>query len=321
MKRWLYIVVLFVLAGCTYNPAELNTPLTIQELTTMPEPKACAVACALNDDFYIFGGRDTQYSSDLWCFHGLDSSWTKIETPLQPRVNAALVTDGQHLFIGLGFNGGEIYNNDSYPNDWWCYEPTNSVWTQLSSYPSHATNRPIAGYYHDTIYLAFGSDGNISDTIYAYDIASDSWSRVAHHRAPEARMAVAGTFKDARFYTGLGFRTSCYSEWYSASVTDWIFSEHSAVPSKGRILSACTATSEYIYIFGGRYFHGEYTGGEVFKDFFRFDTQALTWTRCGNMPCGAAENQIAFTYRSKACFGLGEHDNGQLISTIYCIEE
>jgi hypothetical protein len=39
------------------------------------------------------------------------------------------------------------------------------------------------------------------------------------------------------------------------------------------------------------------------------------------MPCGRAENMIAFTIDGKVYYGLGENEKGQLINTLYQIEE
>ena len=76
-----------------------------------------------------------------------------------------------------------------------------------------------------------------------------------------------------------------------------------------------------MYVFGGRYFAGEMTGGEVFGYIWRYDPTDDEWSRGGAMPCGKAENQIAFAIGNKVYFGLGEDEEGRTINKLYCIEE
>ena len=99
------------------------------------------------------------------------------------------------------------------------------------------------------------------------------------------------------------------------------WTERSRIPGKGRELCAYCATERYIYLFGGRYFAGEHTGGEVFDEYLRYSADEDRWERCGTMPCGRGENMIAFRIGEKVYFGLGEDAEGRVIEDLYCLEE
>ena len=53
----------------------------------------------------------------------------------------------------------------------------------------------------------------------------------------------------------------------------------------------------------------------------RYNVLKDCWEYCSTMPCGRAENMIAFTINGKVYYGLGENEKGQLINTLYQIEE
>ena len=72
---------------------------------------------------------------------------------------------------------------------------------------------------------------------------------------------------------------------------------------------------------GGRYHAGDMTGGEVLDSYMRYLPAKDAWEWCGTMPCGRAENQIAFRIDGKVYFGLGEDEEGRTINKLYCIEE
>ena len=63
------------------------------------------------------------------------------------------------------------------------------------------------------------------------------------------------------------------------------------------------------------------TGGEVFPDILQYSPKEDEWRQAGEMPCGRAENQIAFAINGKVYFGLGEDENGTMINQLYCLEE
>ena len=322
MKRILYIVLVALLASCAYKTQELPQPQEFSVFATMPEPRTCVASCVMGEDIYFFGGRDSlsRYCSDLYCYHSTDSTWTKTATPLIPRLNAALVTDGQVLYMGLGYASQYTDQADRYLRDWWSYDPQTMTWTMLDSLCTNETNKPVIGIYHDTIYAFFGTNAGLSGATLQYSINDNQWTSLPTKNLPYPRIAAAGTIIDNTIYLGLGFNTWNRNEWFSYSIPDSVWSQRPSLPGKGRVLSACCHTDEHIYIFGGRYFAGERAGGEVFESYMRFCPASNDWTACGAMPSGVSENQTAFTWHNKPCFGLGENAEGQIDRTIYCIE-
>lgn len=121
-------------------------------------------------------------------------------------------------------------------------------------------------------------------------------------------------------YYGLGYNTHNLTQWYEVDLPTDTWKRIRSLPGKGREFAACAASNEHVYVFGGRYFGGDMTGGEVFETYMRYSPAKDQWEWCGTMPCGRAENQIAFSIGSKVYFGLGEDEKGHVMNQLYCIE-
>ncbi len=326
MRGYRYIVFLiaaFVLAGCQREP---EVQLPIRECAPLPAGgRASASVCVLDGKAYVFAGRDKngKYLNDLWQYDPETDNWTDLgTTPLNPRVKCVCTAYEGALYLGLGFGVGGVYNKNSYLCDWWRWEPGTNTWTRLAEYESQRTISPVPYICGERIYTIYGTDGCFSRDITYYDIPSDSWHTEPEdwHRAKSVFGGV-GASVQGRCFFGLGNNTFNLSQWFEVSLPTDTWTQRHSLPGKGRALCACCGTDRYIYIFGGRYFAGELTGGEVFADYHRYDPQKDSWERCGLMPGGRAENQIAFTIHGKVYFGLGENENGKALNTLYCIEE
>ncbi len=323
-KRYIvFLIAAILLAGCQREP---EVQLNVRECAPLPAgDRASASVCVLNGKAYVFAGRDKngKYLNDLWQYDPKTDTWTDLgTTPMKPRVKCVCAVYEGALYIGLGFGKGGVYANDSYLRDWWQWDAGTNTWTQLADYESQRTISPVSYICGERIYTIYGTDGCFSRDITYYDVPTDSWHTEPEdwHRAKSVFGGV-GTIVQGRCFFGLGNNTFNLNQWFEVLLPTDKWTQRSSLPGKGRALSACCATAEYIYIFGGRYFAGELTGGEVFADYHRYDPCKDRWERCGTMPCGRAENMIAFSIDGKVYFGLGEDEHGKALNTLYCLEE
>lgn len=317
------LLVFIFLIGCSYRPDELAEPLRITVLTQAPRALACASSCVVGDRLYLYGGRDhnpANQNDSLYQFDTMDSVWTAIATPIHSRIHAAMTTDGRRLYMGLGFTNGKAQQDSCYLQDWWSYDPQNDTWTALAPYPARSTNKAVVGYYQDTIYVLFGSTNGINSDCYAYSVTADTWTCLDGRNTPSKRLSTIGAIYEDKAYLGLGFDGLNLNDWYSCSLQEGVWSRHADIPSQGRVLCACTATSQGVYVFGGRHFGGDMTTGKVYNDIMVYLYDSHSWATGGAMPCGKAENMVAFTLHDTPCFGLGESPDGTLLQTIYKIE-
>lgn len=325
MRGYRFIVLLLaavLTVSCQDAP---EVALSTHMCAMMPAGRASACASALDDKGYVFSGRDAKgtYLNDLWEYDPKTDGWLKVgNAPMKARVNATMVADGGTLYMGLGYSALRAYKDTAYQRDWWAYTPATGVWKRLADYPNALTVAATSFALNGKIYVLYGSGYGFSRQIGIYDIATDSWN-IAEDKYARATSCFGGcgAMKDGVVYFGTGYNTHNLTQWYAVDIAKDEWTEKRAVPGKGRQWSACTAGKEHIYLFGGRCFAGDMTGGEVFESYLRFAPAKDAWEWCGAMPCGRAENMIALTINGKVYFGLGEDAEGKVLNNWYRLEE
>lgn len=310
------------LAACTRVS---ETVVPTHACAPMPVGRASACSCVLNGKAYVFSGRDASgnYLNDLWSYDPQTDSWTNLgEAPMNPRVNATIAAYNDKLYAGLGYSALRAYRDTAYLQDWWEYTPATGDWKRLADFPNNCSVAAQSFTVGNSIYAIYGFGHGYTRDICRYDAAADSWSVLPdNYERPNRNFGGRGAWRGGLYYYGTGFVTYSMTQWYVSDVVSDRWDKCASVPGKGRQFCACTASAKYVYLFGGRYFAGEMTGGEVFDNYLRYMPEKDQWQWCGKMPCGRAENQIAFTIDGNAYVGLGEDDKGNIINTLYRIEE
>ena len=321
--KWYILLLAVLLAACTNVPE-----VSVATHTCAVHPaggRASACACTLNGKAYVFGGRDTvgNYRNDLWQYDPATDSWTNLgNAPMKKRVNATMVSDGGKLYVGLGYAAKHAYNDSSYLRDWWSYTPSTGEWQALDSFPTRNTVAVCSFAQNNYIYAVYGFGWGWTRDIWRYSIANNSWEMLPDNRnRAEAVGGGCGALLNGIYYFGTGYRTLSERQWFAADITSDTWTRCASIPGKGREVSACAASNDFVYLFGGRYFGGDMTGGEIFNTYMRYSPDKDSWEWCGTMPCGRAENQIAFTINGKVYFGLGEDENGHVYNSLYRIDE
>ena len=309
------------LFGCQNAP---DVHVVTRECAAMPVGRATACACSLNGKGYVFAGREGgRYKNDLWQYDPVTDSWTDLgASPMKPRVNATIAAANGKLYAGLGYAGYGVYRDSTYLQDWWEYTPETGEWRRLADYPNQNTVGPYSTTVGDVIYSLYGMGWGFTQDVCLYHTTDNTWSQLPIN-AERARYAAGccGAMLDGVYYFGTGYRTYNETQWFSADLATDKWHRCASIPGKGREVSACAASKNYVYLFGGRYFGGDMSGGEIFDTYMRYLPSKDQWEWCGKMPCGRAENQIAFSINGKVYFGLGENEKGEAINKLYCIEE
>lgn len=317
------IAIALVLVSC----GDKNVPdvaVLTSECAAIPTGLASASATVMNGKAYIIGGRDAsgKYQNDLWQYDATADTWSKVSSlPGKARVKPVIISDNSSLYMGLGFSGESAFADSCFLRDWWKYTPSSNSWTRLADYPDVHSNAAVSYIVGNRIYAIYGFGLGWSSKVMYYDITTDSWHS-AGDNSDRAKPTFGGVGAqcNGRCFYGTGYRNANTRQWYEVDLNRDDWTERTKVPGKGRELCAGCATNEYIYIFGGRCFGGEYTGGEVLKEALRYKVDEDKWERCGDIRCGRAENMVAFSIGNKAYYGLGETDEGQVINKLYRIE-
>jgi len=312
-----------LLAGCQNVP---EVEIHVRECAGLPAGgRAAARACTLSGKGYVFAGRDEKgrYTNDLWQYDPAADSWSKVTNfPGKVRVSAAFAAYDGALYAGMGYGVGKIYADSSYLHDWWRWNPGTNTWDTLAPYPYETTVAPTMFVVGSRIYAIYGTSDGFSRQITYYDPKNDSWHSFedSHLRALSVFGGV-GVSCEGLYYFGLGNNNANITQWYRVDLDADNWTKLKNAPGKERTFSACAASAHHVYVTGGRCFAGDLTGGEIFGDILQYTPSSDQWAYAGDLPCGQAENQIAFAIEGKVYFGLGEDEEGNLINQMYCIEE
>jgi len=322
---WAIGLLAVVLTACSHVP---ETEVSVRACASMPNGGvACACACVCDGKAYVFGGRDSAgtYQNKMWCYDPQTDNWTSLgAAPFKARVNATMAAVDDKVYVGLGYSALRAYNDSAYRKDWWEYTPSTHTWQQKANYPNKNTVAATSYVIDGDIYAIYGFGNHYSKQICRYSPTDNIWAEPidASNPAPYYHFGGRGALHNGMVYFGMGYTTNGnIRDWCEADLKTNTWTKRASVPGKSRAFGACAGNADYIYVFGGRHFAGEFTGGEVFDSYMRYLPEKDSWEWCGTMPCGRAENLIAFSINGKIYFGLGENENGKVVDALYRIED
>lgn len=320
MKQSKLIILLLSLLLVACRPNIPETQVRISPIADMPDGRTAAISFAHDACGFILCGRgqDGKLHNDLYRYEVTTNTWTQQSSPLKARVHGSACRVGEDIYVGLGF-AGTIYRDTAYLRDWWRYTPATDTWTRLKDYPCEYTVGAVAYTEGERIYCLYGFAGTFSKTIACYDIRTDSWTLEPQpSNLPLAVLGATGDTWRGRHFFGTGYSTHNQDYWYE--ITDGAWQARANVPGGGQSAAVTTHSERYIYLSGGRHWGGVLTTGQVYSDLLQYDAESDRWCKAGSLPT-AAENQSAWSIGGIAYIGLGEAEDGTILSTIYRIEE
>lgn len=171
---------------------------------TVISPMWVLTGAYTGDTFYVFGGEDPNTSSYSNANRKYDvpaSSWAYGPALPDARAGLGAAEYGGRIYVVGGYNSCGLLSCTVY-NTTWEYDPTAGTYTNRSPAPTTLaegvliTSEPFAqvGLFYVPGYTAIvWGTPSLSQTIYRYDPASDSWSSVGSYPSP-ARYQLGAVF-------------------------------------------------------------------------------------------------------------------------------
>ncbi len=111
--------------------------------------------------------------ADFWRFNPTSGTWTQMND-LDADASYTIVRSGSTTFtlngkgyLGTGYSSG-------YTADFWEYDPTEDIWTQVTSFEGSARSDAIGFTIGDKGYVATGQNGSYHfDDIWSFDPNAD----------------------------------------------------------------------------------------------------------------------------------------------------
>ncbi len=284
--------------------------------TLSGKERACAVAFVIGDSAFVGLGRNSKAPlKDFWKFDINSGNWSLRDTfPGIARINSIAEVVNNEAYIGLGYNPKTGWAIDGYLKDFYKYNPSTSSWTRLADFPQGTTNNCVSFVYKDEIYVVHGfeshlvSSSGFSNSCFKYSPANNEWTKLNDFPGYK-RASAAGCTEGNRISGGTGWATWDENDWweYFPETDSWEKKEY--MPDKGRVNALAFSVSGRFFLGTGRYWGGEFTGGEIRKDIYEYDSAKDRWYFRGEIPDGKRENAIQFVYGDKVFIGFGENDS------------
>ena len=213
---------------------------------------------ALAGLLYVIGGSRTynssaQYLNDMFAYNPSTDKWVSKAANHVVGENFAACADGSAIFTHGGYNG-------QIQSALMKYDPVKNTWSTLDA--GTATNAPkgcLSGslVYIDGALYAFGGryqGGGIRDTLWKYDLASNTW--VQKSSGPAGREGHAAVVINGRMYvyggsSGTSSNESFTELWVYDPGTDVWQKLTSPAPGLARTEHTLTAIDGKAYLFGG----------------------------------------------------------------------
>lgn len=181
----------------TYSFPSATNPSTIQEpwryLTEIPHVKQGSFGISvLNNCIYVIGGSyDISLDNEDvhpfgFKYNPLTSEWTTIKPMNSDRCRFSLnVLEGFLIAVG-GHNEGfshqmddQVENNVASVEK---YDPSTDSWAILTPMMDGNRSQHAGATYKDKLYISGGIDsyGAVLNTLYEYDLTSDTWSKTSN---------------------------------------------------------------------------------------------------------------------------------------------
>lgn len=312
-KSILYLLLAIFLLSCNDAAVSPYPPITFDKKTTLPGiGRASAVAFVIDAKGYVTLGRSSNSSEslkDCWQYDPSLDSWTKKSAfPGIARVKAMAAVVNGKAYVGLGYDRYKGAYSGGNLKDLWMYDPIADTWTQKDSIPTTATDACVSFVLNKFIYVGAGFNGSAyTNEFWKYDTELDTWVRLNDFPA-YARMGAALCANSEHVYFGTGYRLGNYSDWWEYFPASDSWSQRKDMPDNGRENAVSLSINQHFFVSTGRYFAGEYTGGQVKSDLMEFDALRNVWYKRGDVPGGGRENAIAFTINGIGYVGQGEND-------------
>ncbi len=199
--------------------------------------------------------------------------------------------------------------SSSSTKDFYKYNSNTDTWTQLSDFPGMARTLSYAVVSGDFAYIGFGSGtGGFLNDLWEYDMVNDVWSQKTSCPCV-GRGHPAFVELNGKIYVGLGSAaTGNIRDWWEFDIATNSWAQKADFLGTPRHHPYYFTVGNYTYVGFGH-------GGDIYKDFYRYDPIADAWMQLNDIPGQARVAGTQFNYQDKGYILSGDGENHSYMST------
>lgn len=154
-----------------------------------------AIAFGIGNNAYVGTGYDGGELKDFYKYEENTGKWsTMVSLGGSKRRDAAVFLINNIAYIGFGSNNG------SFVNDFWAFDASSETWTRKADSKGEkyeaSRSSPAAFSIGGNGYVTTGSNRGVSNTTWAYNPNSNSWSQKSNFKGSARESACAFTISD-----------------------------------------------------------------------------------------------------------------------------
>lgn len=277
------------------------------------QPKSVSTCFVLANEGYVVGGlTDSEFTRKMHSYNPAQNDWDT-EASIggetgsgQSRGSAVSFTVNNKAYIGLGQG-----NTALYYKDFWEYDPTTAVWTQVADFAGSARHGAIAFGNNMYGYVGTGqAETGLTKDFYRYSPVSNTWTQMNDFPGSARKYAV-GFMMGNQGYLATGDDGVLKNDlWqYHPDFDLWV--QKASMPVIGRAGAVGWGTFPTLYIATG-----EDATGTIKNDLWEYNYYGNAWFQRADVPGSPRKHATAFVINDIAYVGTG-YNNGVFYDDFY----
>jgi N-acetylneuraminic acid mutarotase len=210
------------------------------------------------------------------------NTWTRVsDFGGIPRAGGISFSIDSFGYVGLGFYINDTTFADTYPTDFWQYNPYTNEWKQKASFPGDGRLNPTSFVIGSKAYvgLGFGSGPN-QNNFWEYDPSIDTWTQITNYGGGQ-RESAFGFSIGGKGYVGMGYTDTAST--YKKDM--WEYDTTSGTWTQLQDFPGLEVDDDFLFSIAEKAYIGfgyNSLNSSQLNDLWQYDPSSDTWTQLAN---------------------------------------
>jgi N-acetylneuraminic acid mutarotase len=233
------------------------------------------------------------------------------------RYSAASFSIGTKVYVGIGYNDGDIPIRD-----FWEWDQATNIWTIKAGFPGDITGITVSFSIGTKGYIGTGnsfSTNGFTNEFWEYDPGENRWTQKASF--PSSRGMAVGFSINTKGYIGTGLKDTYSASGYTIQTYQdfWEWDQATNVWTKKADFGGIARYGAVGFSIGNKGYIGTGSdeGNSLLKDFWEWDQATNVWTKKADFGGIARSGAVGFSIGNKGYIGTGYGDGMPLFKDFW----